>query len=339
MAERTDSGPLYLAVDAGNSKTVAIIVDGSGTVLGRGRGGRGDIYGATSIEVAETAVFGAVEAALEEAGAAVADIRSAAFRLAGVDYPEDASFWDERIAARLPDMGGWSVKNDGFASLRLIDGTGVGLSITVGTGPAIAARSADGREQCSGWYVFDDLGGQGLGNSALKAACREWMGMGPATGLTAVLCEHYGVADAGELRHVFTRRFGALDGTELWKASRPVLALAGEGDAVARAIVDDQARAFVGYAEWCARSVGADFAAGDLPVLLNGSVATSEHPAMRDALLAELRRVAPGARVTVATESPLHGVLLDALAEGGVAVTPELIARVRHEHPEAFLAT
>ena len=372
MAERTDSGPRYLAVDAGNSKTVAIFVDGSGTVLGRGRGGRGDIYGATSIEVAETAVFGAVEAALEEAGAAVADIRSAAFRLAGVDYPEDASFWDERIAARLPDMGGWSVKNDGFASLRLIDGTGVGLSITVGTGPAIAARSADGREQCSGWYVFDDLGGQGLGNSALKAACREWMGMGPATGLTAVLCEHYGVADAGELRHVFTRRFGALDGTERWKASRPVLALAGGGGAgaralvarlapalagagvgwarggggdwgagvvVARAIVDDQARAFVGYAEWCARSVGADFAAGDLPVLLNGSVATSEHPAMRDALLAELRRVAPGARVTVATESPLHGVLLDALAEGGVAVTPELIARVRHEHPEAFLAT
>lgn len=236
-------------------------------------------------------------------------------------------------------MGGWSVKNDGFASLRLIDGTGVGLTITVGTGPAVAARSADGREQCSGWYVFHDLGGQGLGNSALKAACQEWMGLGPATRLTSVLCEHFGVADAGELRHVFTRRFGALDGTELWKASRLVLALAGEGDTVAQGIVDDQAAAFVRYADWCARSVGADLAAGDLPVLLNGSVATSEHPAMRDAIVAELARVAPGARVTVAAESPLHGVLLDALAEGGVAVTPELIARVRHEHPEAFLAT
>ncbi|QNE35781.1 N-acetylglucosamine kinase [Leifsonia shinshuensis] len=339
MAERADAGPLYLAVDAGNSKTVALVVDGTGTVLGRGRGGRGDIYGASSIEVAETAVFGAVAAALDEAGATVADIRSAAFRLAGVDYPEDATFWDERIAARLPGMGGWSVKNDGFASLRLIDGTGVGLSITVGTGPAVAARSADGREQCSGWYVFDDLGGQGLGNSALKAACREWMGMGPATRLTPVLCEYYSVADAGELRHVFTRRFGALPGTELWKASRLVLELAGEGDAVAQRIVHDQATAFVGYAEWCARSVGADFAAGDLPVLLNGSVATSEHPAMRDAILVELARVAPGARVTVADDSPLHGVVLDALAEGGVAVTAELVARLRQEHPEDFLAT
>jgi N-acetylglucosamine kinase-like BadF-type ATPase len=339
VAIRAESGQLSLAVDAGNSKTVVLVVDGSGSVLGRGRGGRGDIYGAESIEVAETAVFGAVSAALEEAGAGVADIRSAAFRLAGVDYPEDAAFWDDRIAARLPGMGGWSVKNDGFASLRLIDGTGVGVSITVGTGPAVAARSADGREQCSGWYVFDDLGGQGLGNSALKAACREWMGMGPATRLTEALCAQYDVPDAGELRHVFTRRFGALPGTELWKSSRLVLALAGEGDAVARRIVDDQAAALVGYAEWCARRVGSDLAAGDLPVLLNGSVATSEHPAMRDAIVAELGRVAPAARVTVATESPLHGVVLDAHAEGGVAVTPELIARIRHEHPEDFLAT
>ena len=52
MAIRAESGPLALAVDAGNSKTVALVVDGSGAVLGRGRGGRGDIYGAESIEVA-----------------------------------------------------------------------------------------------------------------------------------------------------------------------------------------------------------------------------------------------------------------------------------------------
>lgn len=339
MAERADRASLFLAVDAGNSKTVALVVDGEGTVLGRGRGGRGDIYGADSIEVAEQAVFGATSSALEEAGATAGDIRSAAFRLAGVDYPEDAVFWGERIADRLPGLGGWSVKNDGFASLRLIDGSGIGVSITVGTGPAVAARSADGREQCSGWYVFDDLGGQGLGNSALTAACREWMGTGPATRLTGALCAHYGVPDAGELRHVFTRRFGALPGTDLWRASRIVLALAGEGDEVARGIVDDQAAAFVGYAEWCARRVGADFAAGELPVLLNGSVATSEHPAMRDAILTELGRVAPGTRVTVANASPLHGVVLDALAEGGVEVTPGLMARISHEHPDEFLAT
>ena len=37
-------------------------------------------------------------------------------------------------------------------------------------------------------------------------------------------------------------------------------------------------------------AVGVDLASGELPVLLNGSVATSQSPAMRDALTAELRR-------------------------------------------------
>lgn len=331
--------PLFLAIDAGNSKTVALVVDREGTVRGRGRGGRGDIYGAASIDLAEQAVFGAVDAALSDAGVKAADIRSAAFRLAGVDYPEDAEFWDGRIGARLAGIRRWSIKNDGFASLRLIDGTGVGVSITVGTGPAVAARSVDGREQCSGWYVFDDLGGQGLGNSALKAACLSWMGLGPDTLLAEALCKMYDVADPGELRHVFTRRFGALPATELWKSSRLVLALAAQGDTVAERIVDDQAAAFVRYAQWCATRVGADLRTGELPVLLNGSVVTSEHPAMRAAITDELHRVAPAARVIVAHASPLQGVVLDALAEGGIETTPELTARVREDHPDGFLVT
>ncbi|WP_456824985.1 BadF/BadG/BcrA/BcrD ATPase family protein [Cellulomonas sp. P5_E12] len=331
--------PVHLAVDAGNSKTVALVVDGEGTVLGRGRGGRGDIYGADSIPEALDAVFTAVDAALADARAVAADVVSAAFRLAGVDYPEDAVLWDGHLRERFGDMGRWSIKNDGFASLRLLDGSGVAVSICVGTGPAVAARSKDGREECSGFFVFDDLGGGGLGNAALAAVVRAWMGIGPATSLTAAMTELYGVPDGWELRHTFTRRLGARPVSDLWKASRVVLAAAEAGDDVALGIVRQQAQALVRYAQWCARRVGVDLASGELPVLLNGSVATSEHPAMRDALTAELARVAPAARVVVATASPLCGVVLDALAEGGVAIGPDLVARVRDDHPDDFLMT
>ena len=68
-------------------------------------------------------------------------------------------------------------------------------------------------------------------------------------------------------------------------------------------------------------------------------MATSQNPAMRDALTAELRRSAPAASVTVARSAPLSGVVLDALAEGGVDVGPELLFRIRDEHPEDFLTT
>ncbi|WP_426594978.1 hypothetical protein ACPPVS_05250 [Cellulomonas sp. McL0617] len=329
----------YLALDAGNSKTVALVVDGEGTVLGRGRGGNGDIYGAASVDDALAAVLGAVGDALADAGLAPDDVVSAAFRVAGVDYPEDARFWDEHLRETLGAIGRWSILNDGFASLRLIDGTGVGLSITVGTGPALAARSADGREEFSGMFMFDDLGGGGLGNAALAAVTRAWMGISPPTALTDELTTMFGVEDAWHLRHAFTQRFGARPRRDLWQASRVVLAAAGAGDPVACRIVVDQAGAFVRYAQWCAQRVGVDLASGELPVLLNGSVATSEHPAMRDALVAGLARVAPAAPVSVAVASPLCGVVLDALAEGGVEITPDLLARVRDDHPDDFLIT
>jgi N-acetylglucosamine kinase-like BadF-type ATPase len=329
----------YLAVDAGNSKTVALVTDARGAVLGRGRGGNGDIYGAPTVDEAVEAVFGAVDSALTDAGITCAQVASAAFRIAGVDYPEDAAFWDDHLRTRIGSLGRWSVKNDAYASLRLVDGSGVAVSIAVGTGPAVAARSKDGREEHSGFFVFDHLGGGGLGSAALKAVSQAWMGIGPRTILTEALCELYEVADGWELRHTFTRRFGARPVSDLWRASRVVLAAADTGDAVARDIVVAQAQAFVRYAQWCARRVGVDLASGELPVLLNGSVATSEHPAMRTALTAELRRVAPAAGVVVADASPLSGVVLDALAEGGIVIGPDLLTRVRDDHPHDFLMT
>lgn len=335
----TPGGDRFLAVDAGNSKTLALVVDAEGAVLGRGRGGNGDIYGAASVDEALAAVFGAADAALADAGIASAEVVGAAFCLAGVDFPEDAELWDGHVRTRLPGLGRWSIKNDAFASLRLVDGTGVAAAITVGTGPAVAARSADGREECSGMFVFDHLGGSGLGHAGLHAVCRAWMGIGPRTSLTTAYSEHFEVADAWELRHAFSRRFGARPASDLWRAARIVLAAADAGDAVALDIVRTQAEAFVRYAGWCARRVGVDLASGQLPVLLNGSVATSEYASMRVALTAELHRVARAARVVVSDASPLCGVVLDALAEGGVGVGPDLLARVRDDHPEAFLLT
>lgn len=329
----------FLALDAGNSKTVALVIDRTGAVLGRGRGGRGDIYGATTIEQAQDAVFGAIDAAIADAGLKAVPFHAAALRLAGVDYPEDARFWEDRIRARYDNIRHLSIKNDAFASLRLLDGTGVGAAITVGTGPAVAARSADGREECSGMFVFDDLGGQGLGNSALSAVCQAWMGNAPDTRLSEALFRLYDVQDAWELRHLFTRRFGALPRTELWKAARAVLALADDGDTVAHHIVAGQAAAFVRYARWCVARVGSDLTTGLVPVLLNGSVVTSEHPAMREALKRELRTLAPAAPVTVAAASPLRGVVLDALAEGGVDLTAALVRHIRDDDPDGFLTT
>lgn len=329
----------FLALDAGNSKTVAVVVDGHGAILGRGRGGRGDIYNAASPEAATAAVFGAVARALDEAGAEPRQLRGAAFRIAGVDWPEDTVWWRERIGEALPDLARFAVANDGFASLRLGMLDGVGLAVTVGTGPAIAARSRDGREACSGWWVFDDLGGSALARSGLAAVHRAWMGLGPATALTDALLRLFGASDPYELHHSFTRRFGARPEAEKLRATRVVLEVAEAGDPVAIEIVRGQARSFADYAGWVAGQVGG-VPGPDFPIVLNGSVATSEHGVLRRALLTTFAERFDGCPVTVATAPPLTGCVLDALAEGGVPLTPELRERVlANEHPTAFLAT
>jgi len=329
----------FLALDAGNSKTVAVVVDGDGAALGRGRGGRGDIYNAPTPDHAAQAVLSAARAALAEAGASPGELDAAAFRLAGVDWPEDAPWWRDRIEAGLAGLSRFSVANDGFASLRLGALDGVGLAITIGTGPAIAARSREGREACSGWWVFDNLGGWGLAEGAIRATCLAWMGLAEPTVLADALCRLFDVPDPYALRHQLTRRDRKLPADAELRATRTVLDVARSGDPVASRLVAEQAAAFARYAGWVAEQVGAR-PGPDLPVVLNGSIATSENPVLREALIAALRARYPECAPAVAAGPPLAGCVLDAYAEGGVALTPELARRtVELMHPPEFLDT
>lgn len=329
----------FLALDAGNSKTVAVVTDATGAVLGRARGGRGDMYNAASVEAASEAVLGTATRAMAEAGVSAAQIRAAAFRIAGVDWPEDETWWRDRITAGLPGLQAVDVANDGVASLRLGSLDGVGLSITVGTGPAIAARNRDGDQAWSGWWVFDNLGGWGIAEHGINAVCLAWMGLGEPTALTEPMLAMFEVPDPWELRHSLTRRFRTRPADDELRATRLVLQVAATGDSVALGLVRRQAAAFVRYAEWVAGQV--DAAPGpDFPIVLNGSVVTSEHSILRDELVAALQHRYPDAPVRVSEAAPLAGCVLDALALGGVRLTDDLRERVTAlPHPPGFLGT
>ena len=75
------AGGYFLGVDAGNSKTVALVASADGRVAGWGRGGGGDIY----VSEAVAAVVGAVEGALAAAGIVPDDLGAACFSLVGAD--------------------------------------------------------------------------------------------------------------------------------------------------------------------------------------------------------------------------------------------------------------
>lgn len=326
----------YLGLDAGNSKTVVLVSDETGAVLGRGRGASGDIYSAPD---AEGEVQRAVRTALRDAGVEGGQVRHAAFRLAGVDWPEDEEHWTTVLASRLPELGSVSIKNDGFSLLRCGRPDGVGVAINAGTGPAVAARGLDGNEFCLCWWIAHPLGGRSLGESAFTAVVDAELGAGRPTLLTRELLTLYGYDDVESLLHAFTRRHPVRPVPDERVAARAVLRAAGAGDAVAWGIVAGQAATFARLAGVAARRTGL-LGQGPVPCVLGGSILTSEHAAYREALVEALAAELGAIEVVASAASPVAGALLDALAEGGVRVSPGVHDRVLGVlHPAEFLLT
>src|SRR5258707_4321069 len=140
-----------LAVDGGNTKTIALVAALDGTILGAGRGGCADIYNApagtqwpNSASAAMANVEYAVRSALQAAQVKASDLVTAVFNMAGADWPEDFAY----IQAAMEERGFGRtilVQNDALGILHAGSADATGVSVGCGTGAATGARSADGR--------------------------------------------------------------------------------------------------------------------------------------------------------------------------------------------------
>jgi N-acetylglucosamine kinase-like BadF-type ATPase len=325
---------IYLGVDAGNSKTAVLACLPSGKVAGAARAGCGDIYGAPGEAAAVATVLGAADAALADAGASRRDVAAAAFRLAGVDWPEDWQFWDQVLSARWPGLTR-SILNDGYAAIRCGEPSGVGVAVNAGTAAAIAARGPDGATWQMGMRGQHAMGGIGLVSEAIKAATLADLGAAPATALGQGLLDFYGLPDLTELNRWFTRRQNPADPAERPRAARVVTDAARLGDQVAIDIVREQGRRLAFYAEIAARHAGLRDTGAPIPVVLSGSILMDRDSVVAAALSAQLERLLPGADPRRAVLPPAAGAALDALAEGGVTLSPEVVARLTATLPPA----
>src|SRR5215212_6965313 len=202
MARVIDTMNLVLGVDGGNTKTLALIAREDGVIVGRGRAGCGDIYGASSPAAAIDEIEHAVKAALMEAGIEPSELNAGAFSLAGADWPEDFSLLEDAMRARGYGQN-ILVVNDAIGALRAgsIDGTGV--AVACGTGAAIGARHPDGRIWHSSFWQ-EVQGADELSLRALRAVYRAELGIDPPTILTERLQTAFGAHSVEEILHRLT---------------------------------------------------------------------------------------------------------------------------------------
>jgi N-acetylglucosamine kinase-like BadF-type ATPase len=307
-----------LAVDGGNTKTLALVAGPDGLARGMGRGGIGDIYGAPTPDGALDAIQGAAVEAMAEAGIGASDLGAAVFSLAGADWPEDFTLLRSSLRERLDHPFEPLVVNDSLGALRAGSPDWTGLAIVAGTYNAIGARKPDGTAFHLGFWP-DGAGGRDIARDGLRAVYRAEMNMGPATVLTERALELFGAPDPIALLHEFTRRGGHPEPVGD-RFAPVVLDVAEAGDAVAVEIVAGKGRILGMQGRACAERI--DMPLGGVRAVLTGGVFDHPTSLLADATMAEL----PGAVPVRGGPPPVAGALLLALDGIGVRIDEPALA-------------
>ena len=190
----------FLGVDGGGSKTLAVLADAKGRVVGVGLGGSGNFQG-PGVEVARESVRVCTQEALCQAGIQSQDVTASFFGMAGADRPRDFAIVRELLAPIAPGQS-WDLENDAVIGLYAGTGDGIGVGVICGSGTnVIGLGPQHKRVQVGGMgELFGDAAGGGhIGRMAVAQAMRGHEGRGRATSLYPVLCQHFAVDELLDL--------------------------------------------------------------------------------------------------------------------------------------------
>ncbi len=322
-----------VGVDGGTTKTIALVADDQGRILGAGRSGNSNWTG-PDVEIPMAVVAEAVRQALGAAGLSGEDIEQGAFALAGADWPED-HVRREAVLSRLGLARRVLVMNDTFAGLRAGISQPWGAVVIAGTGANAAIITPDGTRWAYGYYA-DEGGGGTIGRWAIEAVLREEDGRGQRTALTPAVLKALGYASADEMLHAIIAH--ELPPRAAHSLCPLVFRVANAGDEVACEILARDGRLLAEYATGMIRRFKMTALAFEL--VLSGSVFKGECPVLIDTLTAEVHKVAPRVKIVRLNVEPAAGAVLLAYDALGIPVTEEMMENLRRTLPEpAFFST
>ena len=295
-----------LGIDAGGTKTRAILADETGRVVGGARGGGANLRTHGELEV-EKVLHAVVEAAEAEAGVRADAL---AIGIAGADRPADHAVLRE-ILRRIGFKNRVVVTND--ARIAFVAGSSrrVGIAVVCGTGSIAWGTNARGeiaRAGGWGWHLGDEGSGFWIGERAIREVLRAADGRRPLTALERPLFEHFGIQKPEEiLRAVYD---GDYPRHQVAMFAVRVAETARGGDAVSREILASAADELALAAGSVIARLGLESAPYD--VVLSGGTFRAL-PDLEESVRAKL--VSPSARVRPLEEEPAMGAVRLALEE------------------------
>jgi N-acetylglucosamine kinase-like BadF-type ATPase len=322
-----------VGVDGGTTKTIALVADERGRILGAARGGNSNWNG-PDVETPMRVVTETVREALERAALSGDDVAVGAFCLAGADWPEDyprrqAALARSGIARRVV------VKNDALAGWRAGTRDRYGVVIAAGTGSNTAIIAPDGQEWCYGYYVLYG-GASDVASDAIHAVLRQEDGRGAPTALTAIVLARLGYPSAEALLRALCA--GQLDWDHTLLLCPLVFEAAYDGDEVAAELIVRQGEALAEYATAGIRRFDMQDLAFD--VVLAGSLFKGRGPLLIDTITQTVHRTAPRARIVRPRFEPAVGGVLLAYDALNLEVSDEMVENLAETAPsDAFFDT
>jgi glucosamine kinase len=307
---------LYLAIDAGGTKTQCLLADES-RVLARAATGTVKL-----MRVPEQEATARLQAMLCEvaqlAGVSLGQVTRTCFGLAGISS-ERVREWAGCVVSAMV-AGELILCGDEEIALDAAFAGGPGILVIAGTGSNAIGRAADGSLfGAGGWgpVLGDEGSGFWIGLEAIRAALRAQdriQAGGVSTGLLREIERHWKLGSLGELVALGNQRSHS-DGTAPpdFAALAPIVARrAEEGDPVAARILeragDELAELVTLVFQKMTAGRDASAVSPDVGVAFTGSV-LSQISCVREAMVARLALTVPSARVQAAAVDPLQGAL------------------------------
>lgn len=313
----------YLGVDAGGSKTYAMIANEQGQVIGVGRGGNGNHQ--INREEAEESLQQAVSEALMASGLRKDQMEYSWFGLAGADREADFQILRPLISRLgLPQT---EISCDTWIALRSGTEKNHGIVLICGSGVNCAGKNPQGATyQCGGFgYRFGDFGGgYDLSIEVFRSVLRSEEGREKKTILTNRLLQLLGYSSVLELRedHLdYSRELPPRIAELLFQAAE-------EGDQVAMELLHKQGDELGLAAAATIRQLLMEKESFD--IVLAGSLLTKgDHSGIiRRAIEQRVKPVAPNGILRILTREPVVGSVVLAMESSGVCVSQEVMDRL-----------
>lgn len=227
---------ILIGADVGGTKTAVVVADGA-DVLARAEGPGAAVRPGRALQSAAT-IAEVVRRALASIGRTRGDALVVGAAGAGRRPERDElarALRGEAVAERV------TVTTDIEIALVAAFGEGPGIVVSAGTGSIAVGRDRAGalhRMGGYGWQMGDEGSGYAIGRAALGAVSRAHDGRSPETPLRQRLLAATRSADFDEL----VRWAATASPAEVAALAPHVLAVAGDGDVVARGIADYAAR-------------------------------------------------------------------------------------------------